>query len=72
MTSRPVQQAIPVVDVCVENSLAHPLQTLYVLNRLDGTTDPGLGNSEANLAQQEKQPSGLGDPALVSPFLRIF
>ena len=74
LTSRLVQQAIPVVDVCVENSLAHPLQTLDVLNRLDGTTGPRLGNSEANLALQEKQPLGLGDPALGSsrPSLRIF
>src|SRR5271157_2500271 len=72
LTSRLVQQAIPVVDVCVENSLAHPLQTLYVLNRLDGTTGPCLGNSEANLALQEKQPLGLGDPALVSPFPEDF
>src|SRR5208337_2197000 len=76
LTSRLVQQAIPVVDVCVENSLAHPLQTLYVLNRLDGTTGPCLGNPEANLALQEKQPLGLGDPArllaLVSPFPEDF
>src|SRR5271165_2654403 len=72
LTSRLVQQAIPVVDVCVENSLAHPLQTLDVLNRLDGTTGPRLGNSEANLALQEKQPLGLGDPALVSPFPEDF